>query len=223
MSTVGRVETGKLENLTLSRRLYAFLISGLTIFGLATTGFVAWLFRDLQVGWLLSLLVFFVALAGTTISEKSRKPAISFLGFMMVAIPFGVLFGPLLSQHTKVNIFAALSLTAVLVATLGLYGGLTKKDFESWIPYLFGSLMIILLGLIFIPMVGLFGVPVGGALTFVDWLIIIVFSFLVIYDWNQAMKKPYTVDNSVDAAVGVYLDFMNIFTAALCLSDRKRR
>jgi FtsH-binding integral membrane protein len=38
-----------------------------------------------------------------------------------------------------------------------------------------------------------------------------LFCAYIIYDWNRALRLPYTVDNAIDAAVALYLDIMNLF------------
>ena len=64
---------------------------------------------------------------------------------------------------------------------------------------------------------GLFGVPIAGALTVFDWIAVVLFSALILFDFNRAMRVPRTLDNSIDCAVGIYLDILNLFIHLLRL------
>jgi FtsH-binding integral membrane protein len=69
---------------------------------------------------------------------------------------------------------------------------------------------------------GAFGVNIGGAMTVLDWIGVVLFSAYVIFDMNRAMRLPRTLDNSIDAAVAVYLDFANLFVRLLSLLGQRR-
>ncbi|KXK08595.1 MAG: Inhibitor of apoptosis-promoting Bax1 [Microgenomates bacterium OLB22] len=44
-----------------------------------------------------------------------------------------------------------------------------------------------------------------------------MFGAIIIYDLNRAMRIPYTHDNAIDVALGIYLDWVNVFIRLLRL------
>jgi FtsH-binding integral membrane protein len=79
------------------------------------------------------------------------------------------------------------------------------------------ALLVLLLGYFVVPIAAFIGFNVGGALTILDCFGVIIFSGMVVFDWNRAMRLPRTLDNAVDSALAVYLDWFNIFIRLLSL------
>ncbi|HKP51967.1 MAG TPA: Bax inhibitor-1 family protein [Chloroflexia bacterium] len=206
---------------TLSKNLYAFLICMWTAVGIGASAVAASLSRNWGLDWLLMIGSLVFAIIGVIISAKSDNPAISFMGFMLVAVPFGLLLGPVVSLYTDASVARVLTLTTVIVVVLGIIGAVVPASLESWRGWLFGGLLLLLGGMFLVPLMGLFGVHIGGALTALDWFGVVLFGGYVIYDLNRAMRIAYTLDNSVDAAVAIYLDFFNIFIRLLSLLGEK--
>lgn len=202
---------------TLSKNLYAGLVCAWTAVGIGASAFAASLSRDWRVDWVLMIGSLIFAIIGTIVAAKSDNPAISFMGFMLVAIPFGLLLGPIVSMYTDASVAKVFILTTSIVVVLGVIGATIPTSLESWGAWLFGGLLLLMGGLLLMPLLGMLGVPVGGALTALDWFGVILFSGYVIFDLNRAMRIPYTLDNSIDAAVAIYLDFANLFIRLLSL------
>jgi FtsH-binding integral membrane protein len=188
-----------------------------TAVGIGASAVAASLSRNWGLDWLLMIGSLVFAIIGVIISAKSDNPAISFVGFMLVAVPFGLLLGPVVSLYTDASVARVLTLTTAIVVVLGVIGAVVPASLEIWRGWLFGGLLLLLGGMFFVPLMGLFGVPIGGALTALDWFGVVLFGGYVIYDLNRAMRIAYTLDNSVDAAVAIYLDFFNIFIRLLAL------
>ncbi|HET6924405.1 MAG TPA: Bax inhibitor-1 family protein, partial [Candidatus Saccharimonadales bacterium] len=89
---------------------------------------------------------------------------------------------------------------------------------ESWGAWLLGGLVVLLIGYFAVGIFGALGINIGGALTGWDWLGVALFSALVVFDLNRAMRYPRTLDNAIDSAAAVFLDFLNIFIRLLELT-----
>jgi FtsH-binding integral membrane protein len=202
---------------TLSKNLYAFLVCMWTAVGIGASAVAASLSKNWGLDWVLIIGSLVFAIIGVIISAKSDNPAISFVGYMLVAVPFGFLLGPVVSMYTEASVAKVFILTTLIVVVLGVIGAVIPTSLESWRGWLFGGLLLLLGGMFLAPLMGLFGVPIGGALTALDWFGVVLFGGYVIYDLNRAMRIAYTLDNSVDAAVAIYLDFFNIFIRLLSL------
>ncbi|MCL5935740.1 MAG: hypothetical protein M1543_04570, partial [Firmicutes bacterium] len=87
---------------TLSASVYNFVIGICLLFGFAVTAFTAFTFADLKLTLVHYIGYLVGSIAGIIISAKSKNAVISFLGYMMVVVPFGVILGPTLNSFARV-------------------------------------------------------------------------------------------------------------------------
>lgn len=207
---------------TMSKALYSVLICAFTLLGILVTGIAAYLTQNMKLAWYMYLILVAVTFGGTFLTIKSDNPMLSFLGYMLVTIPFGLIMGPLVAQYTSASLMSVLFITAVVVAVLGVIGAIIKKDLAKWLPYLLVALIVLLVGYFILPIAGLFGLPIEKPLGWLDWIAIVVFCFMVVFDWNRAMRIPFTLDNSIDSALSIYLDFINIALRLLGRTGSKK-
>ncbi|GJM96899.1 hypothetical protein PR202_ga13774 [Eleusine coracana subsp. coracana] len=133
------------------------------------------------------------------------------LGLFTVAISFAV--GMTCAFTSGKIILEAAILTAVVVISLTGYTFWAAKrgyDFNFLGPFLFGSLMVLLvfsLIQIFFPL-GKISVMIYGGLAS------LIFCGYIIYDTDNIIKR-YTYDEYIWAAVALYLDIINLFLSLL--------
>lgn len=208
----------------MSKQAYAFLLAAFTAIGIAFCAAASTLSHDWDlkswslwqfIGFFVGILV--AAIAGSVIANKSDNPIISSFGFTLVAGPFGLMLGPVVAEYTTASVLRVLTLTVLMTVTLGVVGAVTPKDLSSWANWLFGGLLILLLGLFAVPIMSVIGLPVDGAMTFLDWAGLVLFGAFVIFDLNRAMRIPYTLDNAIDCALAVFVDMVNIFIRLLAI------
>lgn len=202
---------------TLSKQLYSFLVCGWTAIGVATSAWASSISHDWELNWVILLGVLAVAIAGVFVSTMNDNPVLSFLGYIMITIPFGLMLGPVVALYTEASVFKVFFLTTIVVVSLGFVGATIPDSLDSWAGPLLGGLLLLLGGLFIVPLAGFFGFPVRAAMTVLDWVGLLLFGALVIFDLNRAMRIPYTMDNAIDSAVGIYLDIANIFIRLLSL------
>ncbi len=210
----------------MSKNLYAFAVSALTFLGIFASLGAAQITHNLtfQSGWALAgfmLPIVVVALIGVLIATKSSNPAISLLGYAMVAIPFGLMLGPVIAQYTTASVVKVFFITTIIVAVLGVVGAVIPDNLQGLGSWLLAAMLLLLVGYFIVPVAGFIGFNVGGALTVLDWVGVVIFSGMVVYDWNRAMRLPRTLDNAVDSALAVYLDWFNIFIRLLALTGQQ--
>ncbi len=207
---------------TMSKNLFALMVSVWTAVGIAVSAIAAYWTQgwELNLVFLLGVLVF--GLAGVWIALTNDNPLISLLGYMMIAVPFGMMLGPVVALYTTASVVRVFFVTTGVVVVLGIVGAVIPDSLESWGSWLLGALTMLIIGSFIVPLAGLFGLPIDHALTWLDWIGVLVFSGYVIYDWNRAMRVPYTMDNAIDCAVAVYLDFINLFVRLLSLTGSKK-
>lgn len=202
-----------------SKKLQALGLSFFMAAGILITLLVATAADDWQLseGKLLVVLLAAagIAIGGIVLAMKSPNPGLSLLGLVMVSTPFGMLSGVVRDGIAIKPLFISL----LILVVLGIVGVMIPDDLRKWGSWLFGITLIVLLGLFVVPLAGFFGVPIEGAMTALDWVILVLFSGWLIHDWNQAMRLPATLDNCIDGALGIYIDWLNIWSAAKNITD----
>lgn len=207
----------------MSKNLFAFLVSFWTAAGIASSAVAAGMTAAWQPGLLEILLVgLAIPIVGIIIAMKSDNPVFSLLGYAMVTIPFGAVAGPVVALYTAASVAKVFMITTAIVVVLGVAGAIYPKSLEGWGVWLFGGLLILIFGQFGVMIAAAFGVNVGGAMTWLDWAGVVLFSGYVIYDLNRAMRVERTHDNAIDCAVAVYLDFANLFLRLLSLLGQRK-
>lgn len=206
----------------LSKNLYVFFIAVWTTLGIVASAIAAYYTQTWELTWVFFIGVLLVGILGVVIALWSKNPLISLFGYMLVAIPFGMMLGPVVALYTIASVFNILIVTASVVVVFGFVGAILPDSLENWRGWLFGALVMLLIGYFVVPFASFFGLPVDRALSWLDWIGVVVFCFYVIYDINRALRIPYTLDNSVDVALSIYLDFINIFIRLLSRRGRKK-
>jgi len=215
---------------TMSRRLYLLLVCTWTAIGVAFSAAMSYVSQDWPIdtwgtwgfiGFVLVLTL--IAFGGTVIAGSSDNPAVSVLGYALVAGPFGLMLGPVVAMYETSSVVKIFVLTSAVVLVLGIVGALIPDDLSSWYIWLMGGLLFLIGGYFLVPLAGFFGFPVESGLTVLDVVGVVLFGALVIFDLNRAVRLPHTLDNAIDSAVAVYLDFINIFIRLLSLMGEAKK
>lgn len=222
MDTLGGAVWERTGVSNLSKGLYSLMVCFWTAVGVAQTAIGAYVTQSWELNLWFILGVLVVSIAGIFIALSSDKPIVSLIGYAMIAIPFGLMFGPVVAMYTTASVVKVFFLTTMVVGVLGVVGAVIPDSLDSWGGPLLGGLLLLLLGYFIVPVAGFFGLPIDTAMTVLDWAGVFLFGALVIFDLNRAMRIPYTHDNAIDSAIGIYLDFINIFIRLLALTGKKR-
>lgn len=208
----------------LSDRVFMFVLGLYVVGGLLASTFMAALSYHWQAPNLIVVLVLGLGLPilGIMISFKSDDWMISTLGYALVVVPFGVLLGPVVALYQLQSVIQVVATTLVVSAALWAVGMLIPPIVQNWSAYIIGALLILIAGDLTRLVMPIFGLqPV--TLQWWAWVGVILFSGLIVYDVNKAMQRPKTLDNAVDAAVGIYLDILNLFLRLLEIMGKKKK
>ena len=149
------------------------------------------------------------------LSMSRGKPGLNL--FMLFAFTFlsGVSLVPLLARFIGMGsgstIGTAFLMTSVLFGALSLFAINSKSDYSSWGKPLFITLIIVIIA----SLVNYFILNSPIMHIVITAGILLLFSIFTIYDTQNIANGAY--DSEVDAAVSLYLDFLNMFTALLQL------
>ena len=208
----------------LSARVYNAVIIGVLLWGLL----VNYLLCRYAVSFAMNLnpivlLVGYLVLAfgGTIISAKSHNPGISFLGYNMVVVPFGLVISLLVEAYggidSSVVTYAFLYTLLIAVGMMGLVM-IAPQFFEK----IGGALLGALIGAIVCETVMLiFFRGNQAANNIINWAVAGIFSLYIGYDIYRSQQYPMTLDNAVDSALDIYLDIANLFIRILEITGKK--
>jgi FtsH-binding integral membrane protein len=166
--------------------------------------------------WVFLIGYFASCFAGVYLFNSSDEPAISFLGYNLVVVPFGLIVNMVVSRYNPSLVLDAIRVTALVTIAMMTAGALFPAFFVQ-IQY---TLFLALLGTILIELVQLLVFHV--ARTWTDWVVTIIFCGYVGLDWGRANRIPKTIDNAIDSAAAIYMDIINLFLRILSIMGRRR-
>jgi hypothetical protein len=204
----------------LSERGFFFALGLAVMYGLAGTAIVAYQVAQLHhIPGLMEIIIvgLVVPILGILMAVKSDNPFISFVGYNMVVIPFGVILAPLVNVYSPNVIRNAFGMTCCVTAVMCCLSTL----YPAWFSRLGGILFSCLLGLVLVRVLQLF-FPSLGEFTIIDWIGAGIFSLYIGYDWYRANNVPKTLDNAVDIALDLYLDIINLFLQILRIMGKSK-
>jgi modulator of FtsH protease len=144
-----------------------------------------------------------------------KKPGINLLVMFAFVFVTGLTTAPLLAYTLGMSggatvVGNAFAMTSVIFGAMSFFAIKSTKDFTGYGKPLMIALFVIIGFSIINIFLGnpMFQIIIAGG-------VVILFSILVIYDTQNIMRGAY--ETPIDGAIGLYLDFLNIFIALLQL------
>jgi len=167
----------------------------------------------LQYKWFIFGFELFMLFVGLGMTRN--KPGLNLAALFVFTFATGVSLVPLLASLIGAGngavIGNAFLMTSVLFGSLSLFAINSKTDFSSWGKPLFITLIVIIVA----SLVNVFFLQSPIMHVVITAGILLLFGIFTIYDTQNIANGAY--DSEVDAAVSLYLDFLNMFTAILQL------
>ena len=154
--------------------------------------------------------------AGIYLFNTSPNPLVSFVGYNLVVVPFGLIVNVIVHQYNPELVQAAIRVTALVTMLMMTLGSIFPSFFEKII----GGLTLALLAVIVVEVVEIFIFGIHHGV--IDWIVVGIFCGYIGYDWARANKIPCTPDNAVDSAAALYMDIINLFIRILRIMGRKK-
>lgn len=164
--------------------------------------------------WLFFISYFGCCFLGIYLFNSSDNPVISFIGYNLVVLPFGLVINMVVSHYDPDLIGQAIRITGMVTVIMMCLGTM----FPSFFQKIAGTLTIALLLVIVVEVVEIFIFGVHHSI--LDWLVVLIFCGYIGYDWGRANRIPKTVDNAIDSAAALYMDIINLFLRILRLLGR---
>ncbi|MDQ7086284.1 MAG: Bax inhibitor-1 family protein [Sulfurovum sp.] len=102
-------------------------------------------------------------------------------------------------------------MTSILFGALSIFAINSKTDFSSWGKPLFITMIVVFIA----SLINIFILQSPIMHVIITAGILLLFSVMTIYDTQNIANGAY--DSPVDAAVSLYINFLNMFTAMLQL------
>lgn len=205
------------EGRALSDRAFYLLIGAALLFGFFVNALEVMFLTDFFLSWnpTVFLIVYLVmVIVGCIMSVWSRNPVISFIGYCMVVLPLGAVLSIYLPAFTYKTITSAFLVTTFLSLFMIILALIYPRVFNS----IFALLGIAVLVALIYQIVAIF--TGFGNNTWVDWLIVLLFSAYVGFDVSLARVRPRTVNNAVASACAIYMDLIYVFIRLVAIFGR---
>lgn len=165
--------------------------------------------------WVFFIGYFASCLFGVYLFRTSQMPAVSFVGYNFVVVPFGFIINMVVSHYDSSIVAEAIRITGMVTLAMMCLGSL----FPAFFRKIVGALTIALLIVIVVELVEvfIFGIHHG----ILDWIVVLIFCGYIGYDWGRANQIPKTVDNAIDSAASLYIDIINLFIRILRILGRR--
>jgi modulator of FtsH protease len=167
----------------------------------------------MQYKWIIfgaELLILFFGLRMTR-GHAGANLAMLFAFTFLTGVSLVPLLASLIGMGQGAMIGNAFLMTSVLFGALSLFAINSKSDFSSWGKPLFITLIVVIIA----SLVNYFLLQSPMMHIIITAGILLLFSIFTIYDTQNIANGAY--DSPVDAAVSLYIDFLNMFTAMLQL------
>lgn len=153
---------------------------------------------------------------GVYLFNKSSNPIVSFLGYNLVVVPFGLIINLVVNRYDASLVADAIRVTGIVTVVMMCLGSL----FPAFFKRISRALGIALLIVIIVELVEIFFLHRHHGI--IDWIVVVIFCGYIGYDWGRANQIPKTVDNAIDSAAALYMDIINLFLRILRIMGRNR-
>ncbi len=158
---------------------------------------------------------FACCMGGSFIMGKSTNPLVSFLGYNLIVVPFGLVLNMAVGRVDSGLVLEAMKVTGEITFVMMLLGSMYPAFFRS----IGRGLFVALLATVVIELLNMFFFHQQTSLF--DWAIVLIFSGYIGYDWARANAIPKTLDNAIDASAALYMDIINLFLRVLRILSRR--
>jgi len=208
----------------ISERAFNLIIGAMLLWGFLLNFATVSLFGEQAVRMVrdmnpLVFLLVYLALvfAGNTMIVKGG-PALSFVGYTLIAAPIGILLCVALRGVPTGVITSAVLITAIVTLSFMIAATIFPGFFLSLGRVLLFSLLFMIVGSL---ISSLFFRGAGHSLY--TWLGAGIFSLYIGYDWARANTCARTVDNAIDLSASLYLDIINLFLRIVEIMNKNRK
>jgi len=159
---------------------------------------------------------FVLTLAGSFIMSGSHTMGMALLGYGLIVVPVGVVLSVIVNGYNQHIVFNAMLGTGIITGAMMVVSFMWPESFLR-----LGRTLGIMLLLSIIADIALSFIL--GNMEIIDYIIIVIFSLYVGYDFARAQTVEKTPVNAIKSAASLYLDIINIFVRIMSILGRGNR
>lgn len=205
------------ETNILSSNVYNLVIGAVLLWGFAINWYlvsnVSTAYLQSFSPWVILIGYFVSCFAGIYLFTSSDKPIVSFLGYNLVVIPFGLILNLFLSGISPTIVENAIQTTALVTVGMMALGTIFPSFFARIETALFWALLVAIV--VEVVQMVFFKTHLG----FMDWIVAIIFCGYIGVDWGRANAAEKTLDNAIDGAAALYMDIINLFVRIVSIMN----
>ncbi len=203
------------ESKVISENLYNLVIGLTLLWGFAANWLMVTMIPTESIAAVspgLFLIAYFVScFAGIMMFNGSDNPVVSFIGYNLVVVPFGLVLNVFLKDVSSTIVVQALEITALVTGIMMVLGTM----FPAFFRKISGALFIALLVSIVVELIMIFVLQRDFAI--MDYIVALIFCGYIGVDWGRAQAIPKTVDNAIDSAASLYMAIINLFVRVVSI------
>lgn len=213
---------------SLTRREFMLAVSVFTAVNIGVAAFAStfsygWEFGNKWLHLVFIVVCVLVSISGAELAHSNNDAMTSIAGGFICAGAMGLMLGPFISIYEVESVFQAFVISIGVVLLTGFIGAVMPKDLSMWGAPLFAGLLGLIVAYILLPwLLPALGVDYEFVVSILDVAGIVLFSAIMVYDLNKAVRLDKTLNNAIDVAVNVFLNFANIFIRVLALTGNKK-
>jgi len=177
---------------------------------------------------LVLFIAMFVLVGVISVAIRRINASVATVLFILYAGVMGLLLSSIFLAYAHATIFSAFAVTGGMFGAMSLYGFVTRRDLTGFGRFLFMGLI----GLIIAMVVSIFWHPTMLTVL-INFIGVFIFVGLTAYDTQRLKAVAYQTANdpamaarmSINGALMLYLDFLNLFLFVLSIlggNDRRR-
>lgn len=207
----------------ISERSFNLIIGGVLLWGFLLNYLMVALFgaqiNRMVMGMnpLIFLVGYFVLVIIGSVLLGKDSPALSFLGYNLIALPIGVVVCACVTGVPVSVVKSAVLVTAIVTLSFMILATVFPGFFLSMGRALGVGLLVAILA----EVVSLLIFRSIGSIF--EWVFVAIFSLYIGYDWARANTCTRTVNNAIDLAAALYLDIVNLFLRLLQMMSRNKK
>lgn len=192
--------------------LWGFLLNYLMValFGVRISAMVA------GTNPLVFLLGYFVLVIIGSILLGKNNPALSFLGYNLIALPIGVVVCACVTGVPVGIVKSAVLVTAIVTLSFMILATIFPGFFLSLGRALGAALLVAIVAELVTTLI------FRTSSSIFEWVFVVIFSLYIGYDWARANTCARTVDNAIDLAANLYVDIINLFLRILEIMSKNK-
>lgn len=165
---------------------------------------------------LVFLLGYFVMVIIGSILLGKNSPALSFLGYNLIALPIGVVVCACVTGVPVGIVKSAVLVTAIVTLSFMILATVFPGFFLSLGRALGAALLVAIVAELVTTLI------FHAASSIFEWVFVVIFSLYIGYDWARANTCARTVDNAIDLAANLYVDIINLFLRILEIMSKNK-